>query len=317
MVKNDCRFENIPNFAKNIDKLGGGKTTFQDNILKHKKMNKETLIQNLKQKVGETDFNVLSTQTVDGIITPLLPMFADDEKVNDTTYELPVQLLKNYIGQYRHDVKAGITAGIDGEKTRLAGEKEAAIAAFKEQWEKDHPTENGGNGNGDGSGTGDNNGGGGGMSADDISKKVDELFAAKLTELTGKDGTIGKLNELLASLESQRKAEKISAIKAAIEQHITEKEGGELTHEQSRALHYAIKDFSIDEKATVDDLKKTFEKVYEETYKDLYPNGGMPFASANGNAGEGNSAFEDFMKRRGEVSKTAAEEQEELKKKFV
>lgn len=280
-------------------------------------MNKETLIQNLKQKVGETDFNVLSTQTVDGIITPLLPMFADDEKVNDTTYELPVQLLKNYIGQYRHDVKAGITAGIDGEKTRLAGEKEAAIAAFKEQWEKDHPTENGGNGNGDGSGTGNNNGGGGGMSADDISKKVDELFAAKLTELTGKDGTIGKLNELLASLESQRKAEKISAIKAAIEQHITEKEGGELTHEQSRALHYAIKDFSIDEKVTVDDLKKTFEKVYEETYKDLYPNGGMPFASANGNAGEGNSAFEDFMKRRGEVSKTAAEEQEELKKKFV
>ena len=303
------------NFAKNIDKLEGGKTTFQDNNLKHKKMNKETLIQNLKQKVGETDFNVLSTQTVDGIITPLLPMFADDENVNDTTYELPVQLLKNYIGQYRHDVKAGITAGIDGEKNRLTSEKEAAIAAFKAQWEKDHPADNGGKGDGNGNGTGDNNGGTG-MSAEEISKKLDELFATKLSELTGKDGAIGKLNGLLESLESQRKAEKISTITKTIEQYITEKEGGELSHEQSRALHYALKDFTIDAEKPVDDLKKTFEKLYEETYKDLYPNGGMPFANAAGESGS-NAAFEDFIKRNADAAKTAEKEQEALKKKFM
>jgi hypothetical protein len=274
-------------------------------------MNKETLIQNLKQKVGETDFNVLSAQTVDGIITPLLPMFADDEQVNDATYELPVQLLKNYIGQYRHDVAAGITSGIEGEKTRLNGEKESAIAAFKAQWEKDHPTKDGGKGDGDGNGNG-----GVQLSAEDISKKVDELFAAKLSELTGKDGTIGKLNDLLAGLESQRKAEKISSITKSIEQYITEKEGGELSHEQSRALHYALKDFTIDEKASVDDLKKNFEKLYEETYKDLYPNGGMPFANAAGEGGS-NAAFEDFIKRTTDAAATAAQEQEALKKKFL
>lgn len=278
-------------------------------------MNKETLIQNLKSRVGENDFSALSTQTVEGIITPLLSMFADDEKVDDSTYELPVQLLKNYIGQYRHDVKAGITAGIDGEKNRLNGEKEAAIAAFKAQWEKEHPArQDDGNGDGEGKAKASD---APAMTAEDISRKVDELFSAKLAELTGKDGAIGKLNGLLESLESQRKAERISSIKSAIEQYITEKEGGELTHEQSRALHYAIKDFAIDEKNGVDELKKSFEKVYEETYKDLYPNGGVPFANANGNAGGGNAAFEEFMKRRDEAGRTAVEEQEALKKKFV
>ena len=275
-------------------------------------MDKETLIQNLKTKVGETDFNVLSAQTVDGIITPLLPMFADDEKVNDASYELPVQLLKNYIGQYRHDVKAGITAGIDSEKTRLNGEKESAIAAFKAQWEKEHPAQ----GDGGTPPAGEQQGTGAGMTADDISKKVDELFAAKLSELTGKDGAIGKLNGLLESLESQRKAEKISTITKTIEQYITEKEGGELSHEQSRALHYALKDFTIDAEKPVDDLKKTFEKLYEETYKDLYPNGGMPFANAAGEGGS-NAAFEDFIKRNADAAKTAEKEQEALKKKFM
>ena len=292
------------------------KDHFQDNNLKHSKMNKETLIQNLKQKVGETDFNVLSAQTVDGIVTPLLPMFADDEKVNDETYALPIAVLKQFIGQYRHDVAAGITSGIEGEKSRLTSEKDAAIAAFKAQWEKDHPADkdNKDNNGGEG-GNGDQNGGG--LTAEDLSKKVDELLEAKLAALTGKDGAIGKLNTLVADIEAQRKAEKISGITAAIEQHITEREGGELTHEQSRALHYALKDFTIDEKATVDDLKKSFEKVYEETYKDLYPNGGMPFANANGGGGDSNAAFEDFIKRRGETAKTAAEEQEALKKKFM
>ena len=275
-------------------------------------MDKETLIQNLKTKVGETDFNVLSAQTVDGIITPLLPMFADDEKVNDASYELPVQLLKNYIGQYRHDVKAGITAGIDSEKTRLNGEKESAIAAFKAQWEKEHPAQ----GDGVTPPAGEPQGTGAGMTADDISKKVDELFAAKLSELTGKDGAIGKLNGLLESQESQRKAEKISTITKTIEQYITEKEGGELSHEQSRALHYALKDFTIDAEKPVDDLKKTFEKLYEETYKDLYPNGGMPFANAAGEGGS-NAAFEAFIKRNADAAKTAEKEQEALKKKFM
>jgi len=285
-------------------------------------MNKETLIQNLKQKVGETDFQVLSDQTVDGIVTPLLPLFEDDSKVTDETYNLPVQVFKNYIGQYRHDVKAGITAGIDSEKTRLTSEKDAAIAAFKAQWEKDHP---GSGSAGDGTGDGSNGGAGGnggsgsgaGLTEADVAKKVDELLTAKLDAMSGKDGVLGKMNELLTSLDNQRKAERISAITSAIEQHITEKEGGELTHEQSRALHYALKDFEIDEKVSLDDLKKNFEKSYEATYKDLYPNGGMPFSNANGGGDGGNSAFEDFMKRRNEATKTASAEQEALKKKFV
>lgn len=283
-------------------------------------MNKETLIQNLRAKVGENDFAVLSQQSVDGIVTPLLPMFADDEKVTDATYELPVQLLKNYIGQYRHDVKAGINS----EKDRLNGEKDAAIEAFKAQWEKEH----GGNTVPDGAGTGAaaGDGGDGGKGGDggdgDLEKRFDALFASKMTELTGEKGAIGEVKAMISNFiskfESDKKAERISAITKALEAHITSKEGGDLTHEQSRALHYALKDFSLeDDKASLDDLKKNFEQAYEATYKDLYPNGGMPFGNANGNGGDGNAAFEDFMKRRNEAAKTAAEEQESLKKKFV
>lgn len=277
-------------------------------------MNKETLIQHLEQKVGKNDFQVLSSQTVDGIVTPLLPMFSDDATITDATYELPVQLLKNYVGQYRRDVAAGISSGIEEEKTRLTSEKDAAIASFKAQWEKDHPS----------AGAGVNppaekpqGAPGSVLSDEDLSKKVDALFAAKLEELTGKDGAIGKLTGLLETFESERKADRINAITQAIESHITEKEGGDLTHEQSRALHYALKDFTIDEKVSLDDLKKNFESVYEATYKDLYPSGGMPFSNAFGDGDDSNVAFEDFIKRRGEAAKQAALEQEALKKKFV
>ena len=107
-------------------------------------MEKETLIQNLKDRVGENDFSVLSQRTIDSIIDPIMPMFADDSTVTDDTYTLPVNMLRSYIGQYRHDLadgmKNGKTAWENEQKTNLAKAVEQAVSDAKKQWEQDNVT---------------------------------------------------------------------------------------------------------------------------------------------------------------------------------
>ena len=63
-------------------------------------MEKEALIEGLKSKVGENDFGVLSGQTVDALVATFLPSFADDDKVTDETWKIPVEVVKNYAGQF-------------------------------------------------------------------------------------------------------------------------------------------------------------------------------------------------------------------------
>ena len=275
-------------------------------------MDKETLIQELKAKIGENDFAVLSAQSVDGIVTPLLPMFADDTKVTEASYELPVSLLKNFIGQYRHDVAAGITSSIESEKARLAGEHQKAIEDFKAQWEKDHPT----------------------VtppvqpvtppdSTPDIDKKVNELLTARINELLGEKGALGELksdigtmSNYIKGLQAQQERDAIASIGKQLENHIIERSGGPLTTEEQNALEVAMMGFEIKADSKVDDLKKTFETRYEAIYKKLYPNGGMPFGNAGGEGGE-KSGFEAFMEKRKEEAKRNAEEMDAVKKSFV
>ena len=49
-------------------------------------MEKESLIASLKERIGETDFNAISRRSVETIIEPMLPLFADDEKVTEETF---------------------------------------------------------------------------------------------------------------------------------------------------------------------------------------------------------------------------------------
>lgn len=282
-------------------------------------MDKETLIQNLKAKVGENDFAVLSAQTIDGIVTPLLGMFSDDTKVTDATYELPVAVLKNYIGQYRHDVAAGITSGIEGEKTRLNGEKDAAIAAFKEQWEKEHPAP-AGNAAGTAAAPAGNTAV---TTAEDMEKKVNDLLDAKLSELMGEKGAIGSMKanlstigDFIKSFRAQQEKDAIASLGKQLEDHITERSGGPLTTEERNALEVAMMGFDIKADSKLDDLKKPFGERYEAIYKKLYPNGGMPFGNANGEGGE-KSGFEAFMEKRTAAEKQNAMEMAEVVKSFV
>ena len=71
-------------------------------------MEKNLLIQNLKSKAGVDN---LSDRTYDEVATLFLSQFADDEKVTEETYSIPLQMLKTMSGQLRHDVADGISRG--------------------------------------------------------------------------------------------------------------------------------------------------------------------------------------------------------------
>ena len=106
-------------------------------------MEKNLLIQNLKSKAGVDN---LSDRTFDEVATLVLPQFAEDDKITEESYTMPLQMLKTMSGQLRHDVAEGITNGKSQWETEQKTAQQKAIddamSAFKAQWEKDHPDPN-------------------------------------------------------------------------------------------------------------------------------------------------------------------------------
>lgn len=91
-------------------------------------MEKESLIEGLRSRLGDNAAAV-SDRSYDEIATAALPMFADDDKVTDDTWKVPVQMLSSLVGQYRHDVADGIAKGKDtwtaeqGEANKKSGSR--------------------------------------------------------------------------------------------------------------------------------------------------------------------------------------------------
>lgn len=264
-------------------------------------MEKEALIEGLKSKVGENDFGVLSGQTVDALVATFLPSFADDDKVTDETWKIPVEVVKNYAGQYRHDL-ATKTAE---EKARLAKENEnlakslaeKQIEEFKAEWAKTHNTKPA-NENNDG-----NN------EKSDVEKAL-EAYNIKLFGEDGKGGLIGgKLSEtsdFIASSKKTIEAEKISNIKKQLKGYLVE----ERKASRDAVVNLSIRDLEITSDSDIDELKIKVEKIYEERYKDFYGDSGKPFggdsAGGTGNGG-GSDEVTEYLKKRGEAAAKQAE----------
>lgn len=274
-------------------------------------MEKETLIQNLKTKVGENDFNVLSSRTVDSIVEPLLPMFADDSKITDESYTLPVSVLKSYIGQYRHDLAEGIKTG---KTTWETAQKEAqqkaieeAVKAAKAEWEKNHQTSTTTQTQTQTQQT---------QATDaDIDKKIADAIAAAIGGLTSQDGVIGKLSgsmtEFMDSFKKQQREETLSRVKDSLRSYLLEERGAD----REAVVNLAIKELKIDENPDVDRLKVEVEKKYEQLYKDFYGDmNGSPYAGGAGGAQDNNKAFENYMKKHEEQIATNAKNAEALGK---
>lgn len=255
-------------------------------------MEKDILIQNLKTKVGEDNCKVISDKTFDGIAESVLPMFADDSKITDETWKLPVATLIQFAGQKRFDekeftekfkadyAKEYATQHEKDVETRIA----AATAKALEDYKKEHPENGGGNGNGNG-----------GSSSDDLDAKVQEAVKKAMAGLTGADSEFGKMTATMTSfMKSQLEREKtavLNSVKSELKKHLIA-----LKANNEACIDDALEDIEYGENPTFEGLKQSAISAYEKRYKRYYADGGKPFGgdSTGGNGGGNN----DFVKER-------------------
>lgn len=252
-------------------------------------MEKEILIQNLKTKVGEDNSKVISDKTFDGIAESVLPMFADDSKITDETWKLPVATLIQFAGQKRFDEKAFAEKFKADYAKEYAGQHEkdvetrinAAVAKALEDYKKEH--QNGGG-----------NGGNGGASANDLDAKVQEAVKNALAGLTGEDSELGKMTATMtAFMKSQEEREKtatLNIVKSKLKEHLIA-----LKANNEACIDDALDDIEYGDNPTFDNLKQSAVSAYEKRYKRYYADGGKPFG---GDTTGGNSGGNDFVKDR-------------------
>lgn len=252
-------------------------------------MEKTALIQQFRTRIGEDDAKVISDKTFDGIAETVLPLFADDSKITDETWLLPVNMLKQYAGQKRHDEaefsqKYKIDYAAQHETDilkRIEDEKKKALEEFK----KLHPEIK------------DDNGGGNGGNGD--SKDIDKMIDEKLKSFFSEDSEFGKLSkgfsDFLKSQQAREKTEVRNTVKAGLIDYLTslEKEarkGSDIPVEIKNLIEDAATYIDYGDEPKLEDLKSVVKAKYESEYKRRYPNGGQPFggsSSGGDHTGEG------------------------------
>lgn len=276
-------------------------------------MEKDILIQNLRTKVGEDNCKVISDKTFDGIAESVLPMFADDSKITDETWKLPVATLIQFAGQKRFDEKA-FTERFKADyakeyetqhETDVTARINAAVAKALEEYKKEHP-ENGG-------GTGGN----GGTSTDELDTKVQDAVKKALEGLTGAESEFGKMTATMTNfMKSQMEREKtatLNSVKSELKKHLLA-----LKANNEACIDDALDDIEYGDNPTFEGLKQAAVSAYEKRYKRYYADGGKPFG---GDGTGGNSGGSDFVKERIERLKQEAQDNAnyatEMEKTFV
>ena len=106
-------------------------------------MEKDILIQNLKEKLGTDTASVISDRTFDGISSLYLDSFKEDDKVTDDTYKPVLAVLKEFAGQKRFDEKTfaeKYKADYEKQHEKEVNDKiTLAIAKAIEDYKKEHP----------------------------------------------------------------------------------------------------------------------------------------------------------------------------------
>lgn len=266
-------------------------------------MEKNLLIQNLKSKAGVDN---LSDRTFDEVATLFLPQFSEDDKITDESYSLPLQMLKTMSGQLRHDVAEGITNGKSQWETeqKTAQQKaiDDAVAAFKAQWEKDHPTNEPPKNEPP-------------KDEKTMEEKIAEAVKAAMGGLTAEDGALGKLTkqftDYIAKTEQEKKDAVINRIREELKSYLLDTRMAE----REPVVNLAIKEMQIKEDSDFDKLKIEVEKKYEEKYKEFYGDSGSgPYAGGAGGGSNSNKEFEDYIKAKQAEAEAAAKDTEELEK---
>ena len=289
--------------AKNAQKVHENST---QKLNYFKIMEKNLLIENLKTKAGVDN---LSDRTFDEVATIFLPQFAEDDKITEDSYKLPLQMLKTMSGQLRHEVAEGINKGkSQWETDQKAAQQKAiddAMAAFKTQWEKDHPTTT--------------------PPANDplkdektLEEKITEAVAAAMGGLTAEEGAIGKLTKQFTEYIQKTEQDKKDAIVNKIREDLKDYLLNVRIADKEACVNLAVKEMEIDEKSDFDRLKIDVEKRYEKLYKEFYGDtGGGPYAGGAGGATDSNKEFEKYIKERQKAAEEAAKEADELEKSMM
>ena len=247
-------------------------------------MEKDILIQSLKDKVGEDNCKSISDKTFEAMADVYMPLFADDSAITDDTWKMPVASLIQFAGQKRHDEKV-FAENLNKqhqkdveEKVRVAVEK--AIEEYKSNQHQEEPqnkTEE--------------------PAEDDVDAKIAAQVAKALEQLTGKDGAIGKLNTTLSGFiqaqTEREKTEEKSRVKAGLKQFLKS-----LKADNEACIEDALEDIDYGDAPTVEALKDDVKTAYEKRYKRYYSNGGKPFGgdSTSGD-GSASSMMDAHIKR--------------------
>lgn len=275
-------------------------------------MEKDILIQGLRTRIGEDDAKIISDKTFDGVATEVLGLFADDTKVTDETWKLPVALLKQFAGQKRFDNKNFAEKFKEDYAKEYAGQHEkdvenrinSAVAKALEDYKKEHPENGGGNGSKDGKK--------GGSTDEDLDAKVAKAVADAMAGFTGKDSEFGKMtasvNAFMKSQMEREKTEIKNRVKQELKQHLLN-----LKANNEACIDDALDDIDYGENPTFADLKQSAIAAYEKRYKRYYADGGKPFGGdSTGDKGGGKKILEDYAKRVAEQVKDAEDYQNSI-----
>ena len=277
-------------------------------------MEKDILIQGLRDRIGEDDAKVISDKTFDGVATEVLSAFADDSKITDETWKLPVALLKQFAGQKRFDektftekfkvdyAKEYATQHEKDVETRI----QTAVAKALEDYKKAHPEKKV-----------DDAGGSGGTVTDDLESKVNAAVAKALEGITGKDSELSKslasINSFVKSQQEREKTEVLNRVKTQLKEHLKA-----LKANNEACIDDALDDIDYGENPTFDGLKQAVISAYEKRYKRYYADGGKPFGGdSTGGAGGSSSYVKERIEQLKKEAADSANYATELEKTFV
>lgn len=271
-------------------------------------MEKEALIQEFKERLGD-NASVVSDRSYEEIANVALPSFADDSKITDDTWKLPVSMLNTLIGQYRHDVAEGINNG----KTQWAAENEAAnkkaveeaVAAAKAEWEKAHetkeppvpPTDDE-------------------KRKAEITELVKGILAENNKQLLGDEGAIGKLTKSVNGFMDTYNKQQKDTLLAGIRKEVTDYLNG-LGATSAPAVNLAVKQLEIGGNPDIDALKLKAKQSYEAINKEFFGDGAKPYGgSGSGGSTGGSGLVDDYIKNKAEQAQKEAQDAEALRKTF-
>lgn len=261
-------------------------------------MEKELFISTLKEKAGVDNVSDRSYDEVAGLF---LQQFADDEKITDESWNIPVQMVKTMSGQLRHDLSGGITdfkTKYEAErKAQIEKDKQDAIDAFKAQWEKDHTPQEPP------------------KQEVDIEARIAEAVAKATGEQTKAFEALNKqFGDYMKQVAEERKTQTIANVREQIKDYLI----GRGVEEDDYALEITMEKLEIGEKPDIEALKTKAEKDYEAIYKRMHKNdGSFPLRGGGGGGDDSNAEFQAFIKAREEAAKQEAEAAASLKKDMM